>query len=135
MPIIKFNFIKGILHNQQKNIQRMNSSAILDGPDDSRCGKHIRSADFLSGDILIKHYIIVRTAESRIPLLRFLNFLRQPHIHKLCYKGGLVIQNYGKSDTVILEIVFYAAQNVKNMSSLCVYPCRKWHHLQLCRHN
>ena len=33
------------------------------------------------------------------------NFVGQPHIHKLRYKGGLVIQNYGKSDTVILEYV------------------------------
>ena len=43
-------------------------------------------------------------------LLRFLNFLRQPSIHKLKLKsynkgGGLVIYNYGKSDTVILEYV------------------------------
>jgi len=43
---------------------------------------------FLSGDMLIKHYGIVRTAEFRITLLRFPNFLRQPRIHELGYKGG-----------------------------------------------
>jgi len=44
---------------------------------------------FLSENILKKHYGIVGTAESRIMLLRFPNFLRQPHIHDLRYKGGI----------------------------------------------
>jgi len=46
---------------------------------------------FLSGDIFGKHYGIVRTAESRITLLRFLNFWRQTHIHKLGYTVCLVV--------------------------------------------
>ena len=89
-PSQNFNFIKGILHNLQKKI-RMNGSAILDGLDDYRCGNHVRSAYFLPRDILIKHYGIVGTAESRITLLRFPNFLRQTHIHELCYRGCLMI--------------------------------------------
>ena len=39
---------------------------------------------FLSGDILIKHYGIVETAESRITLLRFPNL----------FKDSLVFTNY-----------------------------------------
>ena len=68
----------------------MNGSAMLDGLDDSRCGKHVHLAYFLSGDILYKHYGIVGT-ESRITLLRFPNFLRQAHIQELRYRGCLVI--------------------------------------------
>ena len=37
-PSIKFNFIKGTLHNQQKKIQHMNGSTILDVLNISRCG-------------------------------------------------------------------------------------------------
>ena len=61
-----------------KKIQHMNGPTILDGLHNSRWGHHICWAYFLSGDILIKPYGIVRTAESRIMLLRFLNFLWQP---------------------------------------------------------
>ena len=69
----------------------MNSPAILDGMQNSRYGNYDRWAYFLSGDIFIKPYGVVGTAESRIMLQRFPNFLRQPCIHELCYKGGLVI--------------------------------------------
>jgi len=69
----------------------MNGSAILDGLYNSRCGNQDVSAYFLSENILIKHYGIVGTAESRIMLLRFPNFERQPSIHELPYKGDLVI--------------------------------------------
>ena len=55
-PIIKFYFIKGVLHNLQKKNQRMNGPTILDSLHNSRCGKHVCWAYFLSGDILIKHY-------------------------------------------------------------------------------
>ena len=75
----------------------MSDPTILEGLYNSKCGKHILSAYFLSGDILIKHYRIVGTAESKIMLVRVLNFLRQPHIHKLHYRGRLMIYNYGKS--------------------------------------
>jgi len=77
----------------------MNGPTILDGLHNSRCGNHDRWTYFFSVDILVKHYGIVGTAESRIALLRFPNFLRQPRIHELCYNEGLVIQNYGKSDS------------------------------------
>ena len=60
---------------------------------------------FLTGDILIKHYGIVRTAESRITLLRVPNFLRQPYIHKLRYRGSLGFRTMVKVDTLILEYV------------------------------
>ena len=63
-----FNFIEGIFRNLQKEIQRMNDPTILDGLHISRSGEHIRGAYFLSGDILIKHYGVVGTAESRITL-------------------------------------------------------------------
>ena len=57
-----------------KKIQHMNGPTILDGLHNSRCGNHDCWAYFLSGDILIKHYGIVGTAESRIMLLKFPNF-------------------------------------------------------------
>ena len=66
----------------------MKGSTILVGLDNYKCRNHDCSAYFLSGDILIiliKHYGIVGTAESRIMLLRFPKFLRQLHIHELRY--------------------------------------------------
>ena len=57
----------------------MNGPTILDGLHNSRCDFW---AYFLSGVILIKHYAIVGTAESRITLLRFPKF-----------KGNLVLTN------------------------------------------
>ena len=86
-------------NNQQKKIQGMKGPTILDGLHNSRCGNHDRWAYFfLSEDILIKHYGIVGTAESRIAQLRFQTLLRQPCIHELCYRGSLVIKNYSKSE-------------------------------------
>ena len=90
-PSFNFNFIKGILHNQQKKIQHMNDPTILVGLHNSRRSNHNLWVYFLSENILIKHYSVVGTAEPRIGLLRFSNFLRQPHIDKLHSKEGLVI--------------------------------------------
>ena len=70
--------------------------------------------------------------------------LRQPPIHELRYKGCLVIQNYGKSETVILEYVL-RGQKCKNdkilgclsvqilASSRIKRTQRKLPHLELCR--
>jgi len=40
----------------------INSSTIIDCLDDFRFGKHVFSAYFLSGDILIQHYSIISAA-------------------------------------------------------------------------
>ena len=82
--------VKGYFALYKKKIQHKNSPTILDGLHNSRWGKHVRWAYFSSGDILIKHYGIVGTAESRIMLL-IPNFLRQPCINELHYRGCLVI--------------------------------------------
>ena len=63
---------------------------------------------------------IVGTAESRITLLTYPNFLRQPSIPELLYKGDLVIYNYGKSDTVILEYVLHSPKS-KKLWNPCVF--------------
>ena len=54
--------MKGTLHSQQKKIQRMSGPTILDGLRNSRCNNYYQWADFLSGDILIKHFGIVGAA-------------------------------------------------------------------------
>ena len=86
-------------------------TALLIGLHNYRCSNHDCQAYFSSGDILIKHYGIVGTTESRITLLRFTNFLRQPNIHELCYN---------LSSTIMVKVIpsfqnmFYGTQNVKN---------------------
>ena len=69
----------------------MNGPTILDGLHNSSSGKNVHLAYFLSGDILIKLYSMVRTAESGITLPRVPNFVRQPYIHEIHYRGGLMI--------------------------------------------
>ena len=81
----------------------MNGPTILDVLHNSRCGNHDRWAYFLSENISIKHYGIVRTAESRVTLLRFPNFLRQPHIHKLRY----VIRGASSSRVMVKVIPYF----------------------------
>ena len=89
---------------------------------------HLRTRETLP---LIKHYGIVGTAESRITLLKVPNFVRQPHIHKLGYRGRLMIQNYSKSGYCNSKICFLWPKMKKMMTSFCVYQCIFQRHLEL----
>ena len=73
---------------------------------------------FLSENILIKHYSVVGTAESRILLRRFPNFLRQCRIHELSNQGRLLISKYRYGGWCNSRIYIMHPQNVENKEIL-----------------
>ena len=113
----------------------MNSPTILDCLPNSRCNNHDRWVYFF-----IRGHINKALRYSQDPRIQnYANeipeFLRQPHIHKSRYKGGLVIQNYSISNTEILEYVLRNPICKKMIKSLCVYLCRYMRHLELSGHS